>query len=238
MGMCTSINVPFWQVDNDKPPLQRFANESTRRALKERLIAGDFSPLVEASEVNPKLKEGILSLIGSRNFEPDHEDDTDVDRLEVSPLSKRQAGVELLVAVTTRLRNQNVYNYFAVVLSILALASGVPVLFWSLLTGMGVLFSRKWTIKLAREIGDEVAATKPEGTSLDIGLAIADNKAYFIRTAHVHAEEIDGVTELPRAANGEFLHTVNNIQVPIIMPGGVDIELRRGTFVNFALTSR
>jgi hypothetical protein len=32
---------------------------------------------------------------------------------------------------------------------------------------MGVLFSRKWTIKLAREIGGEAAATKPEGTSFE-----------------------------------------------------------------------
>jgi hypothetical protein len=228
MGATASINVPLWQVDDDQSPQHRFANDKTRQALKAKLLAGDYSALIEASEVNPMLREGIISLIGSRNFDSELERDTDVDQLEVHPLNKRQTGVELLVTVATRLRNQNVYNYFAVALSILALACGVPVLFWSLLTGMGLLFSRVWTIKLAQEIGDEVAASKPEGSSSNLGLAIADNKAYFIRTAFVHAEEIEGVTQLPRKANGEFLHTVNNIQVPIVMPGGVDVDLRRG----------
>ena len=38
-------------------------------------------------------------------------------------VGKRRAGLELIVSLVTRLRNQNVFNFLAAVLSILALGS-------------------------------------------------------------------------------------------------------------------
>jgi len=97
---------------------------------------------------------------------------------------------------------------------------------------MGLLFSRVWTIDLVKEIGDEVAARKPVGSSHEVGLAVADNKAYHVHTALVHAEGVDGVTSGPRVANGYFLYTVNNLQVPLVVD---DFDIIPGNlFVNFA----
>ncbi len=65
-------------------------------------------------------------------------------------------------------------------------------------------------------------------------MAGADNKAYHVRTALVHAAESDGFATGPRLADGYLLYTVNNIQVPLrvgdlgILPGNFDVN-----FVNF-----
>jgi hypothetical protein len=77
--------------------------------------------------------------------------------VELKYIPKRRLTVELLVATLSQLRNQNILNFFSVVLSVIALGSCISVQFWAILCSMGVLFSRVWTIKLAREIGDEVA---------------------------------------------------------------------------------
>jgi hypothetical protein len=117
-------------------------------------------------------------------------------------------------------------------MSIIALGSGVPVLFWAIMSRMGLLFSRVWTIDIVKEIGDEVAARKPAASSNEVGLAVADNKAYHVHTALVHAEGVDGVTSGPRVANGYFLYTVNNLQVPLVAD---DFSILPGIFfINFA----
>ena len=231
MGSATSINVPTWQVDLEGHTSHRYGNDKTRAELKSRLLQHDYSALIiEAGEVNKSMKEAFFSVIGSRGAV----DETDT---EVS-MSKRRAAIELIVGHLTRLRNPKILNFFVVVLSALALGYGVPVAFWSLLTFMGLLFSRRWTIDLVREIGDEVASSRTEGASETIGLCVTDNKAYFVTTAHVHAPEVEGVTEGPRQANGKYLYTVNNLQVPLQVQMG-DVEIGFGklhnilNFVNF-----
>ena len=103
-----SLKVPKWQVNEELPPLQRFANPKTREALKERLISGDYRSLTEAGEVNPALKDAIISIIGSRQIESLVEQDTGAEADDEGLLiPKRRAGVELLVSIATRLRNQN-----------------------------------------------------------------------------------------------------------------------------------
>jgi hypothetical protein len=69
---------------------------------------------------------------------------------------------------------------------------------------MGLAFSRRWTINIVR-IGDEIAGMKPNGSSTNVGLAVTDNKAYFVKTALVHAVEMEGVANVPRNVNGHFL---------------------------------
>jgi hypothetical protein len=38
---------------------------------------------------------------------------------------------------------------------------------------------------------------------------------------------VEWVVDAPPRANGHFLYTVNNLQVPVILPGG-ELEIQRG----------
>ena len=138
-----------------------------------------YDSVKECGEVNLSLKEAILSVVGTRNIDSYLETDTtEREQEEDTAMSKRRISIECIIGFMSRLRNPNIHNFFIVILSILALGSNVSVEFWSLLTMMGLAFSRSWTINLVREIGDEIAATKPEGSSANVGLAVTDNKAY------------------------------------------------------------
>ena len=218
MGVSPSLMIPSWQVDtaNRSHP---YANPVVRTALKKRLVQESYyDSLKECGEMNLSLKEAVLSVVGTRNINSDLETDTTDEHDEDTAMTKRRISLECIIGFMSRLRNPNIHNFFIVILSILALGSNVSVEFWSLLTMMGLAFSRRWTIDLVREIGDEIAATKPEGSSANVGLAVTDNKAYFVKTALVHAVEVEGVANAPRVVNGHFLYTVNNIQVPLQIP--------------------
>lgn len=217
MGAAPSIFVPRWQVDSKATDaIHRFANPTVREALKERLLQESYSSSIrEGGEVNTSMQEALLSVVGTRNIEYVSEAETTIEDEDDGAMTKRRLALECLIGFISRLRNPNIHNFFIVTLSILALACGVSVQFWAILSMMGIAFSRTWTIELVREIGDEVAARKPVGCSETVGLAVADNKAYHVHTAHVHAEEVEGITTGPRIANGYFLYTVNNIQVPL-----------------------
>lgn len=219
MGISPSLMIPSWQEDTENRS-HRYANPVVRTALKERLLNENyFDSVKECGEINRSLKEALLSVVGTRNIESDLETDTTLEEAEDTAMNKRRISIECIIGFMSRLRNPNIHNFFIVLLSILALGSNVSVEFWSLLTMMGLAFSRRWTINLVREIGDEIAATKPEGSSANVGLAVTDNKAYFVKTALVHAAvEVEGVTNAPRVVNGHFLYTVNNIQVPLQVP--------------------
>lgn len=180
MGVSPSLVIPTWQADNRSHP---YANPVVRAALKERLVQECYYDSVkECGEVNLSLKEAILSVVGTRNIDSDLETDTTDEQDEDTVMSKRRISLECIIGFMSRLRNPNIHNFFIVILSILVLGSNVSVEFWSLLTMMGLAFSRRWTINLVREIGDEIAATKPEGSSANVGLAVTDNKAYFVKT--------------------------------------------------------
>jgi len=92
---------------------------------------------------------------------------------------------------------------------------------------MSLLLRKSWTVELATEHGDEVARSRPNGASCNLGFGVSDNKAYFVKTAHVHAQGVEGADESQRA-NGEYLYTVNNLEVPVIFDGENDIDLKRG----------
>ena len=72
---------------------------------------------------------------------------------------------------------------------------------------MGVLFSKRWTSTLVKELGDAISSRRVEGSSCSVGFYVTDNKAYFVKISHMHAEEGEGVTQMPRSANGHFLLT-------------------------------
>jgi hypothetical protein len=187
----------------------------------------NYAPhLIEAGKVNEVMRAAIVSIAGDRQMKSDMEIDTELEESQ-SEIPKRRLTVELLVATLSRLRNQNILNFFTVVLSVLALGSCVSVQFWAILCSMGVLFSRVWTVKLVREIGDEIALKRLPKASLNVGLCIADNKAYFDKVTFIRARPVEGVTDEPLKLNGNFLYTVNNIQVPLITQEG-DISVEPG----------
>jgi len=114
-----------------------------------------------------------------------------------------------------------ILNFFIVVLSLLALAFNVPVAFWGILTSMRLLFSKEFTVKLAKELGDAVAAEELPNSSQNIGWLVADNKCYMMRQKHMHANvDANGA---PRA-NGEMLYTNNRLSSPVQVETEVDIE--------------
>ena len=61
---------------------------------------------------------------------------------------------------------------------------------------------------------------------LTVGFGVTDNKAYLTKDTYINAH-VEGVIDEPPKANGHFLHTVNNLQVPVVLPGG-DLEIERG----------
>ena len=218
MGVSPSLMVPAWQVDTDNR--YRYANPVVRTALKERLLQENYNESIkEAGEVNLALKEAVLSVVGTRHIDSDLETDTTEElEAEGSTMTKRRIALECIIGFMSRLRNPNIHNFFIVILSVVALGSNVSVEFWSLLTMMGLAFSRRWTINLVRETGDNIAGTKPEGSSANVRLAVTDIKGYFAKSVLVHAVEVEGVANAPRILNGHFLYTVNNLQVPLHIP--------------------
>ncbi len=118
-----------------------------RNRLKERLHSDNYAPyLVEAGQVNEAMREAIVSIAGDKQIENEMDVDTEIEECRTE-IPKRRLTVELLVATLSRLRNQNILNFFSVVLSVIALGSCISVQFWAILCSMGVLFSRVWTIK-------------------------------------------------------------------------------------------
>jgi hypothetical protein len=226
MGASVSLMVPSWQLNKSRPPTQRYANTETRNELKRRLLNHDFSQLSAASSANPNMRDAIISVIGSKGMDASPEFETTM--VEDAPITPRAAGIELLLSVGTRLRNQNIYNFFCVVLSILFLAANLNENMWHLLCMMGLIFSKRWTVELAKELGDEVRRSRPTNASTNVGFGVSDNKAYFVKTAYVHADGIEGA-EQPQRANGEFLYTVNNLEVPVLIEEGErDIIIEKG----------
>ena len=109
-------------------------------------------------------------------------------------------------------------------LSLLALALNVPVTFWSILSAMGLLFSKTWTVELARELGDEVESRQVDGASKQVGISVVDNKCYMMPHKYMHAVVTrDGVFQSP--TNGQMLYTNNRLHVPLILPSEILLEL-------------
>ena len=68
---------------------------------------------------------------------------------------------------------------------------------------MGLLFSKRWTLELAKELGDEVLREEWEDTSQNVGWLVADNKCYMMKQTFMHAQ-ID--EQGARRANGQMLY--------------------------------
>ena len=228
MGASASLNVEPWQIDssNSRHP---YANPATRRALKDRLLSGDFKEdLLGATKMNPGIKASVMAIIGNRNGGV-AETTTDVETVglndDVYTVNKRTLAVEYHLGGLQRLRNNNIYNFFIVVLSLLALATRLPETFWHLLCSMGLLFHKTWTIKLAKELGEEVverALASKEGVSNNIGMVVADNKCYFSKQVYMHAVYDAAGNEQPRP-NGEMLYTNNRLWWPVQVKNEIDI---------------
>lgn len=241
MGSVASISVQRWQKSG-KDPLNQFANAENKVELKRRLLDEQqlCSELRGATNANPGIAAAIYSVIGGHGggTTPDEEEinvDTskEVDTSEEARAAQRASAVELLIGTTQRLNNIKIYNFFIVVLSLLALAFNVPVAFWAILSSMGLLFSKNWTLKLAKELGDEVAREEWEDASHNVGWLVADNKCYMMKQTFMHAR-IDE-HGAPRA-NGQMLYTNNRLHSPVLVDTEVDIELGESNLIKEKLT--
>lgn len=229
MGATVSLVIQPWQKSTEVPS-QPYANQETRRNLKDKLLADTIrtEDLLGASQVNPHVKTAIVSVIGSRNMGDEETGDTmDTVGLDdgVVAFNKRLMATEYLIGTLQRLRNRQIFNFFIVTMSLLALSYNIPQVFWSLLCSMGLLFSKRWTLQLAKELGDEVAsaAREPDGASAHVGFIVADNKCYMMRQTFMHAEyDSDGNVQPPRT-NGQMLYTNNVLWSPVMVEEELDM---------------
>ena len=231
MGSGGSIPLVFQpRHQNADRPNHAYANPETRRQLKDKPLADviDTRDLLGASEVNPAIKDAVIAVIGARNtgtLEDGEADTTDAVGLEdgVHAVNKRLLAIEYLTGALQRLRNQNIYNFFIVTLSLLALSCNLPQVFWSLLCSMSLLFSKDWTLKLAKELGNEVSARDYESASDQVGFVVADNKCYMMRQTFMHAECDDNGVPQPRL-NGQMLYTNNVLWSPVTVEHEIEVE--------------
>ena len=77
MGATVSLVIQPWQKSTEVPS-QPYANQETRRNLKDKLLADTIrtEDLLGASQVNPHVKTAIVSVIGSRNMGDEETGDT------------------------------------------------------------------------------------------------------------------------------------------------------------------
>ena len=66
-------------------------------------------------------------------------------------------------------------------------------------------FQRPKTKEIIDALGTPVAQQPARVGEANIGLVVADNKSYFVKQVHQHADDVDD--------RGEFLHTVNWFEV-------------------------
>ena len=111
MGAAVSIRVPSWQRIDTFPSQRQFANVETRNELKLRLLQFNIEDLTSAGDVNRDMMDAIVDIIGSRGTTLESEFSTLTDEDIEASITARRAGIEFILGIGTRLRNQNVYNF-------------------------------------------------------------------------------------------------------------------------------
>ena len=185
--------LPTWQVCREKHPFQPHANEDTRSALMEKLLNFQPHDLVEAGDENPEALHEIVRLIGTRgtDIRDSGEEESDDENRQAIP--KRRLAAEGVMTMLVRNINQTILNFLAAVLSLLALTCGVAKSFWAILNRLGILFSKPWTVQLARDLGTIVEGQRIEGEDEGLGMVVADNKCYSMKPVFKHAKYNDSV---------------------------------------------
>ena len=201
--------MPKWQEDLECKA-NPYANETTRARLKEKLRSKEYvKHMTEAGEVNEELKDAFLKMVGS----PDEDAIGSMDEDDYEAIDRHRLAAETILGVTTRLRNQFIYNFLIVVMSFLFLFYSVPGPIWAILQQQRIVFGKKWIENLGKEMGDEFAVW-PDDASTVLAVCATDNKAYFAKTKLQHVQS--DIHEGPKIrANGEFLHTANRIHLPL-----------------------
>ena len=207
------IGVPQWQKSNSHEPPNEYANDETRQNLKDRLLDSDYEKhIIEAGEHNREVRDEFMKVVGVKGPRRSMSDSAACED-ESDGINSRRLAFEALVGLATRLRNKDIYNFFTVVLSLLFLFYAVPGVIWGILQEMRIIHTRDWSEKLATELGNEISVWKPSYSST-VCIVVFDNKAYFAKTKYQHVSANDEGGPRIRA-DGEFLHTVNRLHVPI-----------------------
>jgi len=122
-----------------------------------------------------------------------------------------------MMSALVRQRDQRIAPLYTAGLSIVAHRKSLDRFFWDILTFHKVLYSRP----KVECILDELTTRLPDlpvftSRSNSIGLAVIDNKAYFIKEVHQHADS-DVASD-----KGDFLYTNNWMTLPLTIQLNLD----------------
>ena len=113
---------------------------------------------------------------------------------------------ELWLALAVRTTRQTVIPFVIIVLSMLALQSGMSEEMWNTLSFMMVLTSKEWMTAFCTDVAFELRRRleMDEDVSSSVRFVVGDNCDYQTRTVYEHTDR-----------GGEYIHTVNWVTVPL-----------------------
>ena len=113
---------------------------------------------------------------------------------------------ELWLALAVRTVKQKAVPFVTIVLTMLALQSGMSEEMWNTLTFMMVLTSKRWVTAFCTDVAFELRRRleMDEDISSNVRMVVGDNCDYQTRTIHEHTDR-----------GGEYIHTVNWVTVPL-----------------------
>ena len=103
-------------------------------------------------------------------------------------VSKKCLVIEIIIGILVRWLDRSIWVFPIVVLSLLGVQCHVPCKFFDLLTSLRILYSRKTSRAIARDLGRRAMNTRPKWASRIIGLEVYDNLQVTLRTNKEHGD--------------------------------------------------
>ena len=186
-------------------------HDAERRELIRWLIEDDYESRISSMVGgNPELAKKLL-LLRSGCRDP------------CTAQSCERAHLELSISLLARTLTKNITPYFIVCLSLLALKCRVPDEFWSVLSGLRVLFSKGWTRELALELGTAIEhpTSYPATASLVVGKAVYDN-LLLNSAAHMRALLMRFATSCTRRSSGPLFRYLMFTEMSLVSILGIE----------------
>ena len=173
-----------WSIDTSGVRFSRYRSATLKQRLIDELKKDSYAEHMGAlCRANPTLGAQLRRLamsdarLGSA-LAADASDDIEFGSSH---------GIELILAVILRQRQYQTNHFLPACLSLIALRCRVPVLFWTLLSEYGILYSRNFTKDLALKLGKQLMPRN--GTPGAVGChVIFDNLAKYMRTNMQHVD--------------------------------------------------
>ena len=192
-----------WSFDKGANMLKQYSSPLLRQRLIDELKKPSYTEHMGAlCRANPTLAVQLRRITMSK------------ERMRVANIADHYGGkeyetchgIELLLAVMLRQRHYQMNHFLPACLSLIALRCRVPVLFWTLLSEQGILYSRNWTKDIALELGKQLMPMNPIPGAVGAH-TIFDNLAKYKRTnmQHIHRENVMLESNQWTFVNGPFL---------------------------------